>query len=255
MSIDAEAGRFRIRCRRCERELLARRAWVGQDVRCPHCSSVIRTPTPQPGDSAALADPPALTPARFFNFPCPRCDVLLGGHTGMSGGAARCPTCGVRIEVPFVDPGSGLPLPATAGEPPPEELAALHAYAADGRLAPQIVQDRIRGPRILCGGCGGENDIEARSCAACGTPFSIDAVPTGFGSVRGPAGMGALVLGIAGLASVYLPQFIIMSAAALLIGARTAFDRRGALSWTALVGGGLGLVGVSAGVVGWAMLR
>lgn len=255
MSIDAEVSRFRIRCRRCEREMLARHAWVGQDVRCPHCSSVIRTPTPQPGDSATLADPPALTPARFFNFPCPRCDILLEGHTGMSGGAARCPTCGVRIEVPFVDPGSGLPQPATATEPPPEELAALHAYAADGRLAPQIVRDLTLGPRILCGGCGVENEIEAQSCAACGAPFSIDAVPTGFGSVRGPAGRGALVLGLVGLAGVYLPQLIPISAAALLIGARLAFDRRGAMSWTALVGGGLGLVGVSAGVVGLVFLR
>jgi hypothetical protein len=246
---------FLIVCLRCEREVLTRRGWVGRDVRCPFCASVLRVPVPLPGRRAMSAEAPALTPARFFNFPCPRCDVLLEAHTGMSGRDGHCPTCGTTVEVPHIDRESGLPAPAAELDAGPVEgPTPLHAYAASGALAPEIVRQPDGTMVIRCPGCRDDNPLDANRCATCGLPFTLDAAPTGSADRQRAAGIGAMTLGVFGLPSVYLPFLLLPATLALVLGLRACAGARRGPSWMGMLGAAIGFAGLSGGVIGLALL-
>lgn len=255
MSESTARATFLVICVRCEREVAARRAWIGCEVGCPYCGSVLRVPEPRPGLRAVQADRPALTPQRFFNFACGRCDVLLEAHTGMSGRAAHCPTCGAALRVPHIDPASGLPLPAPASPSAPlEDPAPLHAYAASGHLAPQIVRAAGGSVTIRCSACAAESPADADRCSGCGVPFTLEAAPTGSGGRRSAASLAALALGVTGLPGVYLPFLVLPAVLALILGIRVCADPRRGFSWLGLIGAALGFVGLSGGVIGFALL-
>ena len=78
-SSEEHDSRFRVLCVGCEREILARDDWVGQEVRCPHCHTAMRVPQRPPGNRTAHAIrlPPRDATTARFSFSCPRCDSLL----------------------------------------------------------------------------------------------------------------------------------------------------------------------------------
>jgi DNA-directed RNA polymerase subunit RPC12/RpoP len=158
--------------------MLARFVWVGREVQCPHCRATLRIPAPSPDGQPALAAAPALAPKRVFNFACPRCDCLLESHTGMSGSEGRCPTCGSRFLIPYIQRGSGMPTRVEVLEGDVQDPTPVHAYAASGDQAPQIVRDDAGTPHIRCPRCHAESAIEADACVGCGAPFSIEGAST-----------------------------------------------------------------------------
>lgn len=255
-----EANRFTMVCLRCERPVLARREWIGQDVKCPHCLSLLRVPPPDPHGRMARAQRPMLGAREYFNFACPGCKSLLEVHDGMCGTPGVCPTCGSRVRVPFVDRRNGLPDPAVLLEkgPAPEadpeladdpSVAAVHAYAAAGDEAPQIVNTDDGERAIQCPRCKELSPIEENACVSCGTPFTMEAAAT-VGKMRHVRRSN---LGIAlGVIGIFLFIAVAPSIGAMVLGGLGLMDpeaegRRGS-SWAALV---LGLLGFSGGAAYW----
>lgn len=245
--------RFLVTCIRCDRPILARRAWIGKEVKCPYCRSILTTPEPAPRARSTRAASPNLAPKRRFNFACPRCECLLEAHTGMSNQRAACPTCAARIVVPYVEPGTGLPLRCELLDEAGQAPTPLHAYAASGHQAPRILSTGDL-TVIECPRCKAHNDIEADVCAACDTPFTMESAPT-VGRRRG-ASYGATALGL-GILSI--PLFITVAPGLLAVwfGVQNVLGSGGAYrTGYGIAGLVLGLISSAAAAVyiGWQLL-
>jgi len=241
--------RFTIFCRRCERPVLARAAWVGREVRCPHCFSPMRVPEMPPDRRPVPADPPHLGACQGFNFPCPRCDCLLEAHTGMCGQHGRCPTCGAQFLVPFLHPSSGRPEKAPLLEGAADMPTPVHAYAASGCQAPQIIQAADGSRAIQCPRCNALSPIDADNCAACNTPFTIEAAATMGKLHRDTQATAALGLGIVGLVLFFL---VLPGVVAVWLGLRSMmYSGPGRRSTLGVAGLALGLLGLAGGLVFW----
>lgn len=199
------AERFVMLCLRCDRPVMTRVGWVGREVQCPHCSSVLRVPPPSRDGSTVRALGPDAAPKRFFNFACPQCECLLEGHTGMSGQPGRCPTCAARFTVPALRRGSDLPEPAQLVKGEAADPTPMHAYAASGDQAPQIVHVGDAA-MIECPRCRARNAIDADRCQTCSAPFTMDAAPTLSRIARDSRAVASLAFGLVGLA--LAPAFI-----------------------------------------------
>ncbi len=134
-----------------------------------------------------------------FTFACNRCNTLLEASPPASGNRALCPTCGLGFEIPTFDPRTELVGPVTSDPFDPEDPTPLHAYAADGRGAPQIVRTDQDALRIECAQCGRLNEITSATCTGCGTPFTLEAAP--LAASRENRGTIALLLGVGSLVS------------------------------------------------------
>lgn len=109
-------------------------------------------------------------------FVCDRCDSVLESPLEYAGRIAQCPTCGAKFRVPYLDPRLGVvgyELLDTHDQNP----VPIHAYAASGSQAPQILEDESGRWSIVCPRCGGGNAIDADRCDLCGVPFTIDGAP------------------------------------------------------------------------------
>ncbi|MFQ5806893.1 MAG: hypothetical protein ACE5I3_10630 [Phycisphaerae bacterium] len=241
--------RFTILCRRCDRAVLAREAWIGREVQCPHCYSLMRVPDVPADGRPVPAEGPNLSEKRCFNFACPRCDCLLEGHTGMSGRCGTCPTCAARFTVPYLQARSGRPQKATLVEGETEGPVPLHAYAASGHQAPQIVRRDDGTSVIACPRCNAHNPIDADTCAACGTPFTMEAAPTIGKLRRDSRASSSITLGVVAL--VVFPA-LIPGMLATWLGLRSVmFGGAARRSTLGFVGLTLGLLSLIAGVTFW----
>lgn len=112
--------------------------------------------------------------AKFY-LVCLCCGSKLEVTNAAAGQTFRCPTCGVSFQVPDIkrlrsSKGGVIPV----GDAP-EERQVVHAYAAAGSMAPEVVVDSSGESMIRCRRCGIINPIEAESCCSCGIPFTIEA--------------------------------------------------------------------------------
>ena len=198
------AQHYRVVCLRCNRTFLARSAWTGRDVECPHCSSVLSVPAPSEDGRPVRAGAPSVVPKKRFNFACARCECLLETNTGMSGQTGRCPTCAAQFIIPYVNPHSGVADRARLVESEVDDPTPLHAYAASGHQAPRIVRLDTGENVIACARCGAQSEIDADLRAGCGVPFTIEATPS-IGSIESDSrAVASLVLGIVGLPLTFL---------------------------------------------------
>jgi DNA-directed RNA polymerase subunit RPC12/RpoP len=172
------AAHFKVICVACEREILARPAWVGRLIQCPHCQTPMRVPPPATDRPATRGVSVGGERQRCFNFACPRCDSLLEAHTGLVRHEATCPTCGAKMLVPTINPNTGRPDAVTLLTESPDELVPMHAYAASGKEAPVIRYSRAGEPYIICASCGSTAAIDANHCQRCGAPFTLEGAPT-----------------------------------------------------------------------------
>ncbi len=248
-AMDATASvRFPVVCLHCERTMLAREEWVGWEVACPYCQAPLRVPDVPTVGRVARGRHPKVGPKKVFNFPCPRCECLLEANTGMSGQSGTCPTCAARFHVPYV---------SRKGDPDPAALVGgevttptpLHAYAASGDQAPEFVRGADGLDAIQCPRCRAHNAIDADSCLACQTPFTMDAAPSTGSIRRRGANSAAAVLGVVSVFSfpLFLPAVM---AIALGLGAVISPAGGGRL-WGAATGIGLGICSMAGGVVFW----
>ena len=228
--------------------MYARAGWTGWEVSCPYCHSSLRVPEPPEHDEPVPGEPPRLAPKYGFNFVCPRCTCLLEANTGMSGVLAVCPTCAARVRVPHVSR-SGRVGKAELIDEPADVPAPAHAYAASGHQAPRFVETADGTAAIRCPRCNANNAVDADACAACGTPFTMEAAPT-VGSLRRRQGSRtALTLGIVGL---LLFPLALPSVLAIVIGLRTVFaPASGAAPTGAWIGIGLGVCGIIGALLIW----
>lgn len=161
----------------------------------------------------------------------------------MAGRMRQCPTCGIGFCVPDearLRQAGGEPVPV--GQVP-DEWVALHAYAAAGDMAPEVIEEIPGKAMIRCRRCGTISEIDANTCRSCGMPFTIEAgsvAPTL--PVDGWA-IASVLLGVTSLAAYYQPVVAAAAVGAGLVGLRRQYLREGCAqrvaAWSGVVLGGL----------------
>lgn len=141
---------------------------LGGSVQCPHCRGPFTA-------SAAAGDPRNRTALeRRYHFQCLRCGSVLEARVSQAGESGKCPTCGAMFRIPLVDPRTGLASgnadPGNDGQDP----TPLHAYAAAGGEAPQIIRHADDRLEIQCRRCGTRSPITVNNCGSCGIPFTLE---------------------------------------------------------------------------------
>jgi hypothetical protein len=198
-------------CPSCSGRITAERNLIGRQVRCLHCRhEFLLTDVPAarpPGTEATPVPAGERSAGKPFTFQCNRCGSVLEAGLDRCGKEGKCPTCGAVFTIPPLNPATGLPMSVDApgdGQPP----TPMHAYAAAGSKAPQIVRTETGDLRIRCPRCAAEAPIDVNNCPGCGLPFTLEGAtleahkPVGgyavasfaFGLASLPAGM--CVLGV-----------------------------------------------------------
>jgi DNA-directed RNA polymerase subunit RPC12/RpoP len=235
-------NRFTMVCLKCERRIVARTAWVGVEVQCPHCSATMRVPAPRPDGQPVRASPPLLVMRQHrFSFSCPRCESLLESQRLMSGQTGRCPTCGAHFVIPELD-SAGDPLAAELIDSDAQDPTPMHAYAASGHQAPRIRRLPDGTMQIECPRCTRRSEVTANNCAGCGLPFTIEGVPTAPLIVGSGFATASLVFGILAIPLCFL---VLPGLLATAFGLTTWLRRHGSRvpgqAWAGMILGGISL--------------
>ena len=227
---------LQVQCPHCGAGLTA--AWQDLDkpLACPKCG--------QPFD-AALPRSRQTPTGRRFQFQCLRCGSVLEARSTQTGTQGRCPSCAAVFIVPQMDERTGLARtnadPGEDGEFP----APVHAYAAAGTMAPQIVRHDDDRLIILCPRCQNESPVRADNCPKCGLPFTMEGMtfrpPTGETSI----GLSAVVLGVVALPLGFCGGVGILPGIVAVGLGLWGCKRPGVWGWSsARVGVGLGLIAI-----------
>lgn len=213
-----------------------------------------------PAESAAPAAAPGVVPppvpqaaprptGRRYGFLCSYCSSRLEATESMASQSGTCPTCGNTIVIPILDHRGRL-IDPTSGQVIKQDPHPVHAYAAAGHRAPQIVT--LAGTeehRIQCPRCQRNNPLTANNCAACGLPFTMDGTVGDAISGTNTWAVASLVLGIVticgGFCLVVPPILAVIFGILALRGTNTAAGPRS--------GNGLAVAGIIMGVIGLAL--
>ncbi len=160
--------------------------------------------TPPPARPPGIPPPlPAgrhvVASGRRYGFLCSYCSSRLEAVESMAGQQGTCPTCGNSIVIPILDYRGRL-IDPTSGQIIKPDPHPVHAYAAAGHKAPQIIaspgsEDRI----IRCPRCSRANSLASNNCVGCGLPFTMEGTVGDSISGSNSAAVASLVLGIVGL--------------------------------------------------------
>lgn len=134
-----------------------------------------------------------------FNFSCKVCGSVLEASASQSGAPGRCPTCSAVFSIPSVDPRTGLSLGHDDRGAPHQDPTPVHAYAAAGEKAPQIVELENGARAIRCPRCSAGNDIEENFCGTCGFPFTIEGANRAAAPTADSYAVGAFIAGMISL--------------------------------------------------------
>jgi len=178
----------------------------------------------QPERSSEQDGMPPIAPSPRFNFSCRSCGSVLEALIAQSGTPGRCPTCAAVFNVPRVHPRTGLALGAGDSGETKHDPTPVHAYAAAGDKAPEIVHVDGADLAIVCPRCAVTSDIERNYCAACGFPFTMEGANRAAQSTADGYAVASFVVGL-----ISLPVCICAGAYGG-IGALVA----GILGWTSL---------------------
>src|SRR5690348_3115244 len=201
-------------CHVCRTRLSAEDAQGGQLVRCPTCLTTMRVPVTAPMQSlkvsaGALAGTEALprTGTSFsalqrggvrYGFNCGYCSSRLEATEAMGGQEGQCPTCGNNITIPIRDRYGRLIDPKTR-QIIKQDPHPVHAYAAAGDRAPQIIRSDDGKQNICCPRCSGYSPISANNCKSCGMPFTMEGTTLEASGTSNGFCVASMVLGIIGL--------------------------------------------------------
>ncbi|MBC8105157.1 MAG: DUF4190 domain-containing protein [Anaerolineae bacterium] len=220
-------------CHVCRTALRAEESQIGQQVRCPQCLSTLRVPAQPRTQEAAVVgvgsfqgaseressadatSAPAPAPplqrratitANFrapgggkrYGFNCAYCSSRLEATESMGGQEGACPTCGNTIVIPILDRYGRLIDPITR-QIIKQDPHPVHAYAAAGDRAPQILRQTNGSQLIQCPRCQSVSAITSNNCKSCGMPFTMEG--TTLEAAGGSNGfcVASLVLGIIGI--------------------------------------------------------
>ncbi len=176
---------YQVTCPTCRSRLGVEAAHFGGHLRCPHCQNTFLVGQLAPG---------GLAPGQPFSFPCSLCRSQLEAYSGQVGQPGQCPTCGAEFRVPNPDQTAGRD---GGTEPESEYAQPVHAYAAAGGKAPDIVRQPDGEQAIKCPRCQMLNAVTRNNCTHCAMPFTLE------GAQQEPSCSGfaitSLVLGLVGL--------------------------------------------------------
>lgn len=247
-------------CHVCRTRLSAEDAQGGQLVRCPTCLTTMRVPVTAPAQPlkvsvGALAGTEALprtgTPFSSlqrggvrYGFNCGYCSSRLEATEAMGGQEGQCPTCGNNITIPIRDRYGRLIDPKTR-QIIKQDPHPVHAYAAAGDRAPQIIRSDDGKQNIRCPRCNAMSPISANNCKGCGMPFTMEGTTVESGGASNGFCVASLVLGIIGIPAGCL---VIPPILAIIFGI-IGYNQ---VSKTGVEGGGkrLAIAGIICGAVG-----
>src|SRR5689334_22157854 len=169
-------------CHVCQTPLSAEDAQSGKLVRCPTCSTTLRVPASSPqmetvgagrapergagggwagGGGGGGYSPPRPQAGGFgqrgqaggggrrYGFNCGYCSSRLEATEAMGAQDGQCPTCGNNITIPILDRYGRLIDPKTR-QIIKQDPHPVHAYAAAGDRAPQIIRQKDSKQIIVC---------------------------------------------------------------------------------------------------------
>lgn len=214
-------------CEVCQCRLSVPQTLEGKQARCPQCRSLVRVPDrvavpagvaiegANSGPVPPATPPPLISitllhgPGRRFGFHCGYCSSRLEATESMAAQEGQCPTCGNNIVVPLMDRYGRLIDPRTRQiiKPDPHPV---HAYAAAGNRAPQIVRQNNGERMIRCPRCFILSAITANNCMACGMPFTMEGTTAQAAGANNGYCVASLVLGVVGLPTMcfFLPSVL-----------------------------------------------
>ncbi|MGH7180242.1 MAG: DUF4190 domain-containing protein [Tepidisphaeraceae bacterium] len=258
-------------CQVCKKPLSAEPEQAGQLVRCPNCLSTLRVP----GEAAAVPavagaaveqssgtksseQRPAIRRAQIpphfrspgggkrYGFNCAFCSSRLEATESMAGQEGQCPTCGSTIVIPIQDRYGRLIDPMT-GKVIKQDPHPVHAYAAAGMRAPQIIRRNDGSQMIQCPRCGTQSPVSSNNCKSCGMPFTMEGTTLEASGASNGFCVASLVLGIIGIPAgcALIPALL-----AIIFGMvgynqviKSGLDHRGkGMAIAGMICGGLGLM-------------
>ena len=180
---------------------------------------------------------------RRYGFNCGHCSSRLEATESMAAQEGSCPTCGNTITIPILDRYGRLIDPRTR-QIIKQDPHPVHAYAAAGDRAPQIVKQDDGSRSIVCSRCGGISPITANNCRPCGMPFTMEGTTLEAAGGSNGFAVASLVLGIVGLIAFCM---VIPPVLALIFGivGYNQLNKAGAQS-----GKGMAIAGIVLGCIG-----
>jgi hypothetical protein len=151
---------------------------------------------PRPGNFNQMSG--VRSGGRRYGFNCGYCSSRLEATEAMGAQDGQCPTCGNNITIPILDRYGRLIDPKTR-QIIKQDPHPVHAYAAAGDRAPQIIRQKDSKQIIVCPRCKGASPISANNCKACGMPFTMEGTTLEAAGSSNGFCVASLVLGIIGL--------------------------------------------------------
>lgn len=181
---------------------------------------------------------------RRYGFNCGFCSSRLEATESMAAQEGQCPTCGNTITIPILDRYGRLIDPKTR-QIIKQDPHPVHAYAAAGDRAPQIVRGEDGKQYIRCSRCGGHNAISSNNCKGCGMPFTMEGTTLEAAGGSNGFAVASLVLGIIGI-----PAFcsILPSVLAIIFGF-VGYNQASKAGPTGS-GRGMAITGIVLGIIG-----
>jgi DNA-directed RNA polymerase subunit RPC12/RpoP len=133
-----------------------------------------------------------------YGFNCSYCSSRLEATEAVAAQEGQCPTCGNEITIPILDRYGRLIDPKTR-QIIKQDPHPVHAYAAAGDRAPQIIHADDGKRAIKCPRCGSRSPISANNCKACGMPFTMEGTTVEASGASNGFCVASLVLGIIGI--------------------------------------------------------
>ena len=271
---DEQAGQL-VRCRKCLTTLRVPASGVDQQAAALASMQQVPPPTPSAGSladggnafgSGDLSSRPAAVPpprpssataipsaylqgrptGRRYGFNCGFCSSRLEATESMAAQEGQCPTCGNTITIPILDRYGRLIDPKT-NQIIKQDPHPVHAYAAAGDRAPQIIRTDDKKQAIKCSRCGGVSAISSNNCKGCGMPFTMEGTTLEAAGGSNGFAVASLVLGIIGIPSACA---IVPPILALVFGviALAQANKTGPAGGTG--GRGMAIAGIVLGVIG-----
>lgn len=159
----------------------------------------------------------------------------------------QCPTCGNNITIPILDRYGRLIDPKTR-QIIKQDPHPVHAYAAAGDRAPQIIRAEDGHQAIKCPRCSALSPVSVNNCKSCGMPFTMEGTTVEASGASNGFCVAALVLGIIGIPTgcAVLPPVL-----AIIFGI-VGFIQVSKAGVTGVSGGGKGMAiaGIVCGAIG-----
>jgi ribosomal protein L40E len=187
---------------------------------------------------------PGGSSGKRYGFNCAYCSSRLEATESMAAQDGQCPTCGNSITIPIQDRYGRLIDPKTR-QIIKQDPHPVHAYAAAGDRAPDIIRQNDGKQIIRCARCKAASPITANNCKACGMPFTMEGTTLEAAGTSNGFAVAGLVLGIIGLPAgcTIIPPLL-----AIIFG----WIGYAQISKSGAEGGGKGMAitGISFGVIG-----